>query len=599
MRGGGGGGGGGQEAAMRGGGGGQAGYGGGAATYGGGAREDKTVVYKTAKEAASGQYVLAETVYPLRAVVVTASFPVKEQLKEIMVALRLKNLQEAAAESAGPSGQPGPAFDGFDVDRRVLGPDGKWSAWAQLEHEKEMYSTIYNRAKGFMPDNEWLNSFLRPDEERMVFPIPMPADGLASYPPITLKTINTTIDKLRASKIEPITQTEAEKRLIGTPGAGGPYQFISGGTGGATGAGAGGAGGAASYGGSNDPRRSGNPGGGAAGAAQGGPGYGNMMDPRRPGNPGTGAGPQGGALQATQPDDLIEHTLLRFLDPTVQPGTSYQYRIRVRMKNPNYKKTDLVGAPNDAAKEVLEGPWAEILEPVSVPAESYVYAENSDTYLATANTLLETYSKTTPLKKVLEVDDVAAGRRAVVQIQKFMPAIRIEGGGNRTEPVGTWVVADVPVGPGEFIGKRQLVELPLWNAGQSAYTLRELTGSVQLKGVPASQQPKGWPVNFLTPAVLVDFAGGKSKARVGDREVTDAADTELLILQPDGKLTVKSSGADIPDKTRTERATVWTQWLDRVRTRKDSVAATPTAGSPGFGRSGGAGGGTAGGGSKD
>ncbi len=582
------------------GGGSSGGYGGsGGDTYGGGAREDKSVVYKTAAEAASGKYVLAETIYPLRAVVITASFPIKDQLKEIMIALRLKTLQEAAVESTGTTGQPGPTFDGFDVDRRTLGPDGKWGAYAPLEHEKEMYGTIYNRAMGIQADNEWLSYFVRPGE-RMVFPLPQPADGLGTYPPITLTTINTTIDKLKKAGEQPITESEQAKRFKGVPGTGDPYQFLS-------------SGGAGS--GSGTPGSLGGPG---ASSGVGGPGgYGSGGgDPRRPGGGtvpgGSGSPPPGGAagrpsapgdlggsnLQASPVDDMIEHTLLRFLDPTVQPGTSYQYKIRVRMKNPNYKKPQLVGAANDAEKEFLEGPWVEILQPVSVPAESYVYAQNADTYLDTANTLLTTYSKTTPLKKVLEVEEVQTGRRAVVQVQRFMPAIRIEGGGNRTEPVGTWVVADVPVGPGEFIGKRQLVELPLWNAGQSNYTLRELSSSVKIPGVPAAQQPKGWPVNFRTPAVLVDFAGGNTKARVGDREVTDTADTELLILQPDGQLTVKDSGTDVPDRTRTDRATVWTDWLKRVRERKEAGTAPAGSGPPGtgsgFGKPGGAAGGSGG-----
>ena len=97
---------------------------------------------------------------------------------------------------------------------------------------------------------------------------------------------------------------------------------------------------------------------------------------------------------------------------------------------------------------------------------------------------------------------------------------------------------------------------------------------------------KGWPINFRTANVLIGFEGGKVRTKLNDKDVVDDADTELLILQPDGKMLVRNSGLDAKDRQRTDRKTTWDDWLKRVQARKDT-AVDPAAGSggrpPGFG----------------
>ncbi|MDT1107490.1 hypothetical protein, partial [Pseudomonas aeruginosa] len=74
------------------------------------------------------------------------------------------------------------------------------------------------------------------------------------------------------------------------------------------------------------------------------------------------------------------------------------------------------------------------------------------------------------------------------------------------EPVGAGVVAEMPVGRGEFVGRKQYIKLPLWSAESQQYQLREV-GDKVLKG--KLQQPRGWLVDFSTQSVLVDFEGGR------------------------------------------------------------------------------------------
>lgn len=290
------------------------------------------------------------------------------------------------------------------------------------------------------------------------------------------------------------------------------------------------------------------------------------------------------------PYDINTHTLIRFFDTDVLPGFSYQYRIRMRMKNPNFKQADKVSKPDDAKIEFLEGRWQDVPDIISIPVDSFLYAGNSANYVNDKNDLIKEYGNEAPLRKLLETDDVAAGRRAVVQVQRWMPQVRIEGSGNKVEPVGTWVVAEIPVAPGEYIGKRQLIELPLWSGGLGNYVLRELSGGVKVAGIKdPKHQPKGWPVNFRQPTILVDFEGGKSKLTVNGKEVLDEADSELLILQPDGKVSVRNSGIDAKLTDRTEREIIWKEWTKRVKERRDVAVpgGPPGSGGSGFERGGG------------
>ena len=312
------------------------------------------------------------------------------------------------------------------------------------------------------------------------------------------------------------------------------------------------------------------------GAPPGGPGQ------PYPGSMGPGGPGMTGGMMTSVPQE-VDHLLMRFIDMDVKPGFSYQYRIRVRMRNPNFGQRDKVSKPDDAKREFLEGPWVQIPQIVTVPSEMYFYAFDSDAYLNNVKDLVERSGKELALKNLLEERGVQDGTRAVIQMHSWLPQVRIDGAGNKTEPVGSWVVAEMPVARGEYIGRRQLIELPLWSAGLVNYVLRELSGGVKVFGIKdAKNQPKGWPVNFKTPLILVDFEGGRSKTNIAGREVTDDSSTEMLILRPDGKMLVRSSAQDMEEANRKARNENWDAWLKRVKERKE-VPATGAPGAPGEG----------------
>ena len=584
--------------------------------FGGGtSRADTTVQYVTPAEASSQGMALAETIYPLRAVVVNMTFPVKLQLEEIKKALRATSTAEAIQLSA-INGVNGPVFDGFDVDRMIMPPNGSWSGWAEYDHYGEYFRTVRARKIADYPETGYTTSFMRPINEKLVAPLPAIADGLGDYKNIYLKAIVEGAKKLREMNQIPIPQSALEKQLSGKPGDDNPYAPVGGAIAGPGGFGGGGMGSGMGMGGFGKPGGSGpgapggfgGPGGPGgmgqppptgSGSSSGVPGAPGGFGPGAPGGFGPGApggfGPGGAGSLETQ-QNVIDHVLMRFLDTNVQPGYSYRYRVRVKLKNPNFGKPTLVSQPDAAKREVIEGFWQVIPQTITIPEESFLYAHDSSKYVEHYTDIVNNYGKESALKKVFELDEVTTGKRAVVQVQRWMQQIRIDGSGNKAEPVGTWVVAEIPVAPGEFIGKRQLIELPLWSGGISNFVLRELSSGVRIANIKdQNHQPKGWPVNFKSSSILIDFDGGKSKSRINDKEVLDDADSELLILRADGKLMIHNSGTDGENRLRAERDGVWTEWVKRVKSRKDFQVPGGMGGPPG----GGAGGFDKGGGGKN
>jgi len=285
-----------------------------------------------------------------------------------------------------------------------------------------------------------------------------------------------------------------------------------------------------------------------------------------PGQPGGAPGQPGGAF-ANAADSDVEHLLLRFIDCDVQPGITYEYRIRVLMLNPNYGKPGVVSNPEYAKEnyKTLKGPWRQLPDQITVPPEFHLYAYDAAEYRKKID---DAHRSNKALLSLLQAKE----SQAVVQVQNWMEQVRL---GDRREPVGAWVVAEMPVGRGEYVGKKQYVKLPLWDSAHREYRLREVPEEAirARPGQKKPEQPLGWLIDFSAPprSVLVDFEGGKVRApKPGGGTIDEDAAVEVLILRPDGKLTVRNSAADMADKERSERNQIWDTWVKTVEQRKPS-----------------------------
>ena len=291
------------------------------------------------------------------------------------------------------------------------------------------------------------------------------------------------------------------------------------------------------------------------------PGSGKMFNPMDQNNP-----------NLTMPE--IEHLLLRFVDAAVEPGMTYQYQIRLRMRNPNYKHTKEVSKPSDADKEFLDSPWLELADAITVPSETFVYAADWSAY---AKRIKDEHEKERELQRRLEAKEY----QAVVETCAWLEQVRTGDGGKR-EPVGAWVVADFPVSRGEFVGRKSYVKLPLWSSENKAYVLREIPDKVIPKTGPKEPaQPRGWLMDFSNnKSILVDFEGGKVRTKLAGKEVVEEVATEMLLLRPDGKLVVKRSQDTESDPTHARIIGDWTSWHKEVEARKERMSDDPNGLSP-------------------
>src|SRR5579883_537277 len=526
----------------------------------------------------------AFTVLPLRLVTVHAVVPYKKQLDEIKRALRLpvplaNAKKEDIERSDADANQWGPWYDGFEVQRRVTRvlPNGQEvviEEWPETKDPKdtsgnykfeELYiDRIDTKKIADHFDEGYIPYFLKSDL-MLSMPLPQLAKDLnVKYPDIKLKDILDNIDKLKKANQKEIPQSELASQLSKIR----PNRSIYGSRTADNVAGLG-----------YDPKKYGPTLGGNMGGMPLTPPIQPMPGtipgpggPNRPQFP-EGFGPAGGATVANEVDNF----LLRFVDCDVKPGYTYEYRIRLRMWNPNFGQDKLVANPEYAKEnyKILYSKWTQTTK-ISVPAESFLYAEDVKTYRDQINDATpprgrDATAETKALNKLLQVKE----NQAVVQVATWMEQVRAGDAGKR-EPVGAWVVAEMPVGRGEFIGRKQYIKLPLWSSESQQYILREVTDKV----VKGKFQPKGWLVDFSTPSVLVDFEGGKVKTKSNirfdtdgnivtyNRTVEEDAATEMLIVRPDGKLVVRSSAIDDADPTRKSITTEWTRWVKEVESRK-------------------------------
>ncbi|HLW63944.1 MAG TPA: hypothetical protein VKS79_01410 [Gemmataceae bacterium] len=428
----------------------------------------------------------AEFIQPVRMVVISASFPYRKQLEEYQKALRYQTLNELAANPADM-----PVFKGFNVERQVKSVDGKiLQGWTPFDWQAAYKAVIYEKK---VLDNEPEDPKIQdspvipPDNQHLCMPLPKLAPG-RKYPPLTLNTILDTADKLKKS------DTPTSTNSIWGRGKGDADIFDR------------------------------------SGAAAENPEPKDTKDPKE--------SDKDNLLQG-----LPEYVLVRFVDCTVKVGYVYEYRIAMKVANPNKGKDKLVGRPDYAKFEELVGPPCEVrfnkdghvVTGLPITLETEVFADPLDT---------KNYY---PSNK----DEIK------LQLQTWLESIRPQkDNANYVEQVGDWVVTDIKAYRGQFIGGTENVKLPLWSPTAGGYQFKELAK------FKTSAKDKGTVgVDFVSYALLVDFEGGRMPQIVyHNRTITDDAGMEILMMTYDGRLIARSAPADEKNATRREREVAWTDW---------------------------------------
>jgi hypothetical protein len=487
---------------------------------------------------------LARQVRPARMVIVEASFPYKEQLNQFKDKLRLPDINAVLNETVEYENKEQLAafrFAGVDVQRQELDEYGNvvkdwesldlttpYKTWLQhsglpFEEELAKYDPIRPLFPGLVMPR--LREFREDYQEAMSMAGPMmpagvggavPPGGAAGkqpeskdsgtkskYPDVArnLKSIQDTLDKLTAAGPKPVAVP--------------PEKFR----------------GAQSF----DPFNT-------AGPTTGG----ENKDGNKP--PDTAAG-----TDTTTP----EHTLLRFVDITVEPGKTYKYRFKVKMANPNFRRDDVASPAYKMKPEIEAKDWFTVKDAVRVPPDlSYYVVDQKEINKG------EKHAVGTPLYNLWN-RRVQEGQVAI-QLQRWVAETPIDKDSGPV-PIGDWAVADrVLVARGEYVGQTVKVDLPVWKYTQDSYVLpaedqraRKVRGKV----------PTGVSVNFAqenpdgSETILLDFEGGQEFLG----KLADNSAIEVLLLSPEGKLLARNSGADNSDKKREDRREEYVKRIQEVR----------------------------------
>ena len=378
-----------------------------------------------------------------------------------------------AAALKAPPGSVAPNYYEVDVERRQKTPEGQWTEWAAVSRERN-YAVLDN-----IPE---VDAELVPDDRRfeaLVDPLPFLRAGYWSGVHVT--------------KLVP-----AEARTVAE----------------ASGMGLGG--GMVGYGSMMMGEGSGSSGmsGGMPGMmmSSGSSGMSGMM-----GSSGMMMGMEGGG----QPGEDMNYQkseqpqlMIRKLDFTVEPDTTYQFRLRIQVVNPNKNHTD-VNPGVDVESDHLAGPWSEPTEEVTVPADVAAYARNP----------------------------VTTERRGdIVQFQ----IMKWDSGSGQT------LVKTDDATPGEIIGD---------------------VGTV---GVPSSEGkgPTNANIDFNAHVILLDSTGGRQSLPTITGLERNQFDTPAvaMVLRPDGSVAVRSQARDKADQVRVDMDNTYRQAI------KDSTKKRQPAG---------------------
>ena len=383
--------------------------------------------------------VLALTIRPEKMVVLQASFPYRAQPEKFRLALRHKTLADLYAHP-----EDMPTFNGVDVQRRAFGPKGDlredWQDVDLAAHSQDVRAVKL----AYEEESAELQRVELPEDHMLTMPLPYATAG--KYPEMRLPTLKEASAKIKAKDPKNTTPPPSKKKF---GGEGNPFSR---------------AGGDASSAGLYNP----------GGDAMGGmlfPGAGKKM-----GAGGTKGGSDSAAgttfnAQSFEPPDYV---YVRVYDDKIQDGLTYEYRIRVKLKNPNYGKKGQVSKESDADLEELPpvDEWYQFPQQVKVPQSAYFYVMDPGPPAKGAPTLNPDSNK----------------GQAVVQFQRWydylypnknLPQLR--------EPVGDWVVSELLATRGQFVTGQAFAPIPFWSPTENMFVLRPLSRGQAGQGQGAAQ----------------------------------------------------------------------------------------------------------------
>jgi hypothetical protein len=209
-----------------------------------------------------------------------------------------------------------------------------------------------------------------------------------------------------------------------------------------------------------------------------------------------------------------KRVMIRALDFTVEPDTTYRYRVRIVVNNPNYKREDVSPGVNTKVKE-LKGPWSDQTDTVTMPPDVMPYA----------------------------VGTMAGGINSDTKVR--FQVIRF----NLTDGVTVPKTFEAP--PGEVLGEPRTAEVP----------------------VSDGSGKKSKTIDFNTRQIVLDAdGGGYQQLPAGMVGPLIERPILSLLLRPDGSVAVHNEAEDFANEVRKDiKANYDHEIAESNKERKNSV----------------------------
>jgi hypothetical protein len=435
---------------------------------------------------------LAEQVLPVRMAIVVGAFPMRQQYQEYIDALKFADLQKLTSDQDSL-----PVFEEILVQRQAFGSDGKADGdYVDVDLGNQIRNLLVHTRKQIEADDSKFQDLIF---DGLVTPRPA-LMSKKSFPKMEYPDLEGSLGKLQKtladlkSKGQPKIEKIRPKLLTDASGIN-PFN------------------------------------------AKGGEAKSSASAPP----PGSGSGsltPEEAA--AIQLESIPEYALFRFIDTDLEPGKTYQYRVKLKVKNPNFEKAGEVAEESQAKeKSIYSGGsatenWYVIPHKAYVPHEFQVYVAPPDEKPASG------------APPVLPANRDQVNLQIHRWIDHFFPNPKDTQEASRAT-IGDWVIGKRELYyRGESLKRTERLEVPIFNTLIDNYSLAVDNPKSTDKKAPVTIGPE----DKKAEAMLVDFEGGKTEYKFdeavadlfkdkipgGVYKPKDPLPLEALILGPDGKL---------------------------------------------------------------
>lgn len=200
--------------------------------------------------------------------------------------------------------------------------------------------------------------------------------------------------------------------------------------------------------------------------------------------------------------------MIRGLDFTVEPDSSYRYRVRIVVRNPNYG-WETVAPGVDKDSEEKAGPWSEPTDPVAIPDDVTTYA----------------YQVSPDSKK---------GEKVSFQVARW------------TEDDGVTVVTTFDVEPGQIVGTKRNATVP----------------------APDGKGTKAKTIDFTSHQLVLDTKGGARTLEMQGVQPRFEPPAIAVLMRSDGTLVVRDEAQDKANPEMRQMRNIYNQIVDDAKANK-------------------------------